>query len=409
MGAHSIRRRSVAAVVGSVAALVGTGLVGGAGPVGAAFPGVNGVLACASNRDGNFELYSFLPTGTEQGVTRLTTLPSSSEGRPRYSPDGRKIAFESTMDGPQELYIMNADGTGIRRLTFSGGNSSPAWSPGGDQIAYQTTRNGNFDVYRINVDGTGDTPLATTPAEDSLPAWSPLGDRIAFSSRSVDAAADVMLMDPDGSNVVDLASNVAGVEDSWPTWSPDGSMIAFHSRRDDAVGEEIYRANRDGTNVVRLTFNNTGDANGFDIFPAWSPDGSRIVFNSGRAGTGFGEIYVMNAVDGGNVVRITNNAAVDQRCDWQPVCTIYGSGDITGTPGNDVICGSDGPDRISGGGGSDVILGLGGSDQLVGSANGNDRIFGGAGDDQITGQGGTDVIDGGTGSDLCVAPTRNCP
>jgi Tol biopolymer transport system component len=410
---RGIVRRPLVAMVGSAAALVGSSLVWHASPVQAAFPGGNGVIACASFRDGDSEIFTFSPSGTEQGVKQLT-FNTSSESRPRYSPDGRKIAFESNMDGPSEIYIMNADGTGVRRLTFTGvpgvhGNSSPAWSPGGDQIAYQTTRNGNFDVYRIDIDGTNDTPLTNLPVEESLPAWSPLGDKIALNSRAVDPSANVHLMNPDGTGHVSLPApgNLPGVEDSWPTWSPDGSMIGYHSRRDDPGGEEIYRMNRDGSNVVRLTFNGP---NQFDIFPAWSPDGTRIVWNSQRNGaTNFGEVFTMNASNGGNVVRITNNVAVDQRCDWQPLCTLYGAGDIYGTAGNDIICGSDGPDRIFGGGGNDIILGLGGDDQLLGNVGGNDRLFGGAGNDRITGQGGADIVDGGIGVDQCIAPTRNCP
>jgi len=312
---------------------------------------------------------------------------------------------------------MNADGSNVRRLTFSGvpgvhGNSSPAWSPGGDWIAYQTTRHAgfSFDIYRINVDGTDDTRLTNNAAEESLPAWSPLGDKIAFSSRRVDFAANVHIMNPDGTGDVSLPApgNVAGVEDSWPTWSPDATMIAFHSRRDDPGGEEIYRMNANGSNVVQLTNNGT---NLFDIFPAWSPDGARIVWNSQRQGAAnFGEIFTMRASDGGDVVRITMNAAVDQRCDWQPVCTIYGSGAIVGTPGDDIICGSEGPDFIDGRGGNDRILGLGGHDSIVGG-EGDDVIFGGPGFDRIDGSPGTDRVDGGlTAGDRCVgAILQNCP
>jgi Ca2+-binding RTX toxin-like protein len=227
----------------------------------------------------------------------------------------------------------------------------------------------------------------------------------------VDAATDVHLINPDGTGSTDITNSPG--EDSWPVWSPDGTMIAFHSRLDDATGEEIYRINADGTGRVRLTNNPPPTANSaFDIFPFWSPDGTRIGWNSGRAGAadGFGEIYTMSAVDGSNVVRITNNLATDQRCDWQPLCTIYGSGTIVGTPGNDIICGSEGSDQINGNGGNDRILGMGGNDQIFGGP-GNDKIFGGAGFDSIFGQGGTDIIDGGIGSDRCSGgpTTRSCP
>ncbi len=401
-------------VIGSTVAVVASGLMWGSTGAGAGFPGTNGVIACQTSRTGNNEIFTFNANGTELGATNLTNNPAS-DSRPRYSPDGRTIVFESNRDGRTELYLMNSDGSNVRRLTFSPatghGNGAANFSPGGDQIVYQTTRNAgrSFDIYRIDVDGTNDTLLMSSTAEDSLPAWSPNGDKIAISTRQVDVAADVHLMNPDGTGLVDITNSPG--EDSWPVWSPDGTMLAFHSRLDDAAGEEIYRINADGTGRTRLT-TNTGPVQGsFDIFPFWSPDGTRIGWNSGRAGgpDGFGEIFTMNASDGSGVSRLTNNVATDQRCDWQPLCTIYGSGRIVGTPGDDIICGSEGNDQIIGNGGNDRMLGMGGIDQLIGGP-GNDKMFGGAGGDTIVGGGGTDIGDGGTGRDLCsgVTTARSC-
>ncbi len=394
-----VRGRKRLGVAMGAAAILASGVYASA-PAGAAFPGTNGKIACATNRDGNFEIYTFNPNGTELEPTRLTNN-TFNDSRPRYRSDGRMIAFESNRSGASEIWVMNADGSNPRQLTFSGGNSSPTWHPDGSQIMYQSTRGGQFEVWKINIDGTGETQLTFTAEESSLPAWSPDGTVIAFSSRHIDPSADVETMTPFGTNVVDITNN-PNVEDSWPAWSPSGDQIAFHSRRDDPAGEEIYRMNPNGTGVVRLTNNvNANPSLSFDIFPFYSPDGTRIGWNSGRDGS-FGEIYHMSAVDGSDVRRVTDNVATDQRCDWQPLCTIYGSGDITGTPGDDVICGSEGPDRISGGGGNDVIYGFGGDDQISGG-DGNDRLFGGTGNDFITGGTGTDFVSGGPGNDRMVA------
>ena len=379
------------------------GVTLGVGSAGATHPGINGKLACATNRDGNSEVYTFNPNGTELEATNLTNHPAF-DGRPKYSPDGRLIAFESNRDGTVELYIMNADGSGVRRLTFGGGTGA-TWHPDGSQLAFQRVIPGfSFEIFKINFDGSGETRLTNHPAEDSLPTWSPDGTVIAFSSRRADPATDIHLMDPFG-NVFARVTNSPG-EDSAPSWSPDGTKIAFHSRLDDASGEEIYRVNVDGTGRTRLTFNNTpqGSASVFDIFPAYSPDGNRIAWNSGRGAANFGEIYHMSSVAGdSDIVRVTSNVAIDQRCDWQPLCTIYGSGDILGTEGDDIICGSDGPDRIFGGAGNDRILGLGGDDEIAGGT-GSDTIFGGAGDDDlVAGRDVDSLTSGGPGDDRIVA------
>ncbi len=397
----STRSGKKAGLVFGALAMVASGMAVSTTPANAAFPGTNGKIACSSNRTGNFEVFLFDPDATESGVTNITNHPGS-DSRPRWRSDGRKIAFESNRAGGQNIFIADADGSNVQQLTFTNDATSPAWHPDGSQIVYQRNIPGVFfDVYKINIDGTGATALASTPVEDSLPFWNPEGTQIAYGSRRTDPAADIHLMDSFGGNISGPLG-VAGVEDSWPNWSPDGSQLVFHSRRDDPAGEEIYRMPATGGAATRLT-NNTGPVQGsFDIFPAWSPDGNRIVWNSGRANgpDGFGEIYTMNATDGSGIVRITNNAATDQRCDWQPVCTIYAvPGAVTfGTAGNDIICGTEGPDRIAGLGGDDIIYGFGGDDQLSGG-EGNDRLFGGLGNDSLVGGGGADFLSGGPGAD----------
>ncbi|MDQ4090031.1 MAG: hypothetical protein M3163_06985 [Actinomycetota bacterium] len=391
-----------AGLVFGALAMVASGMAVSTTPAGAAFPGINGKIACSSNRTGNFEVFLFDPDNTESGVINITNHPGS-DGRPRWRSDGRKIAFESNRAGGSNIFIADADGSNVQQLTFSGNASSPAWHPDGSQLVFQRSfPNLNFEIYKINVDGTGETVLASTPTEDSLPFWSPDGTQIVFSSRRLEGNTqppDIYTMDSFGNNVTNI-TNLPAIEDSWPNYSPDGTQIVFHSRRDDPAGEEIYRMPVTGGPAVRLT-NNTGPVQGsFDIFPAWSPDGNRIVWNSGRAGgpDGFGEIYTMNASDGGNIIRITNNAATDQRCDWQPLCTIYGSGNITGTEGNDIICGSEGLDRINALGGHDIVYGFGGDDQFIGG-DGHDRIFGGLGNDSFIAGPGSDFTSGGPGLD----------
>src|SRR5882724_4433863 len=179
------------------------------------------------------------------------------------------------------------------------------------------------------------TVQAATRARVTEPTGQPVSraaanGRIAFVSSEGGARSDIYTMEADGSNVQRLTNNPAS--DSSPKWSPDGMKIAFASSRDDtSVGctsgggckHEIYVMNADGTNQTRT--NNTG------FFPLewfssiddsfdWSPDGTRIVFESGHddgSGSFIGSISVMNA-DGSNVRRLTNYPGFDYSPKWSP-------------------------------------------------------------------------------------------
>lgn len=119
---------------------------------------------------------------------------------------------------------------------------------------------------------------------------------------------DIHVMNADGSGATNL-TNHGAIDDS-PAFSPDGSKIVFTSDRDGNV--EIYSMNADGSAVTRLTTNGAWDAH-----PAWSPDSSKIAFQSDRAGGGNWEIYVMDA-NGANPTRLTNVAGNDSEPAWSP-------------------------------------------------------------------------------------------
>jgi len=178
---------------------------------------------------------------------------------PAWSPDGSKIAFASDRDGAFELYVMNADGSGVTRLTHDVGfQGGPAWSPDGTRISFNcTVEPGNWDVCAIDADGAHVTRLTTDPGADAGASWSPTG-RIAFATTRYGAELyggrwppEIALMNGDGSGVTRL-----GVVGVGPVWSPDGSRIAFGDAGgacEDFCNGGISVMNADGSNVRGLT------------------------------------------------------------------------------------------------------------------------------------------------------------
>ena len=108
------------------------------------------------------------------GMRNLTPKPVGTYAAPAWSPDGRKIAFVSDRDGNSEVYVMNANGSGQRNLTRNPAfDADPAWSPDGRSIAFRSTRDGNTDIYIMNADGSGQRNLTRSPANEGRFAWAP--------------------------------------------------------------------------------------------------------------------------------------------------------------------------------------------------------------------------------------------
>ena len=289
----------------------------------AAFPGENGKIAFASNRDGNYEIYVMNADGSDQ--TRLT-FNEADDQAPSWSSDGSRIVFCSNRDGNYEIYVMNADGSGQTRLTFNEADDvDPVWSPNGKKVAFVRGRY-VVHIYVMNADGSDETMLTPDlpPSNAQCPAWSPDGSKIVFtreSNRDTSSryrSNDIWIMNADGSHPSEL-SYVRALN-FYPDYAPDGRRIAFVSA--DELGViELYVMNSDGSQPARLTsFRVRSYGLSFDWSVAWSPDGSKIAFNGGDELEGHGEdeIYVIN-VDGSGQTRLTFNRARDIDPDWQPL------------------------------------------------------------------------------------------
>ena len=258
-------------------------------------------VAFTTDRDGNSEIYTVLPSGST--AIRLTNN-LSTDTHASYSQDGRKIVFMSARDGNNEIYIMNADGSAQTRLTNNpASDSQPALSPDGQTVIFTSNRNGNFDIFRIFVDGTGGVlQLTSDPGSDTDASFSPDGSKIAFMSTRDGGNSQIYTMGSGGANQTRFANT--GLQEVHPRFSRNGQKLTFARHVLDITGFnlQIVVVNANGTNESVLT------SAGANSNPIFSADDKRIFFNSNRDGNT--ELYSM-AITGTNQVRMTHNTFTD--------------------------------------------------------------------------------------------------
>jgi Tol biopolymer transport system component len=171
-------------------------------------------------------------------------------------------------------------------------------------IAFHSNRDGNNNIYVMNADGSAQAALTLDPANDQRAEIAPDGSRVVFASTRSGGHFEIFVMNSDGSDVRQLTFSAAAVTNTWPRWSPDGAWIAFQSNANGAF--QIVAIHPDGTELHQIT--NTG----VNQFPAWSPDGTRLAVRRDV------DIYLVDASDGSNAVRLTTAAALNQMPSWSP-------------------------------------------------------------------------------------------
>lgn len=249
-------------------------------------------------------------------VRRLTSDRRASDYFPVWSPDGRRVVFVSNRDGDDELFVMSANGSGLRQLTRNRAvDTTPAWSPDGRSLVFASNRaGGEHKLYVLRVDTGSARQLTRGPrtAFDVAPSWSSDGKLIAFASnRAAYANSDIWLVRPDGTALRRLTrtpgSESRPGDEGTPAFSPDGRRIAFSTNRDRQ--QEIYVMDADGTDARRLTRAPGRD----DILPRWSPDGRSLAFTGTPFPQGRPSVYIAPA-SGGAVRRVTAGGDAS----WRP-------------------------------------------------------------------------------------------
>lgn len=266
------------------------------------------IVFYAEQESGGTDVFTMHADGSNQ--VQLTEDAASTG--PSWSPDKKKVLFgkggPGTFDG--DLYVMNSDGTGVRRLTRTAHASEGGggWSPNMrrivfSQVARRTDGTVGADIFKMRPDGTQIKKLTSHPAVDHQPRWSPNGRFILFTSFRR-GTADLYRMRPDGTRVRRVTSG-SGDEHSGD-WSSDGRSIVFVKRDRDMTESVVVLS--DGGSARRTLHRSEAIYNS----PRWSPDGSRILFVAG----GTYQIYSMSSEDGSDLLQLTDASREHMSADW---------------------------------------------------------------------------------------------
>ena len=302
----------------------------------ASFSGDNGLIAFERLDRAPGSAERIFTMTAERGLQGVTAV-SASGSNPDWSPEGTSIVFERRpLDDPSgygsELYTVNADGAGLRRLIEClddcVGDSQPAYSPDGRRIAFVRAFGPLVDgripsrrsVLEMSSDGSRVREILSfdvlrdrrIPCD---PQWSPDGRRLALTLLT-DASVfgvdiGVFTVSLDGSSLRRLVPFTSFD----PDWSPDGKRIAFTVSRGGSSpdGVEVYTARPDGTRLRRLTWSGRSRVS---AEPVWSPDGTRLAFvRLGRGQRGRSDLYLVRA-DGSGLTRLTRTPFFEDNPDW---------------------------------------------------------------------------------------------
>jgi TolB protein len=312
--------------VAAIALLCVTATTAGAQPtpVSPFPPDLSGTIAFQSdargpgNTQGRVKIYTLdVATGR---VSALNLAGAWDDEQPRWSPDGERIAFRSNRGGSHNLYVMNADGTNVRRLTNHPGNDfDPTWLPDGQSLVFSSDRDrgtNRLDLYRLWLaDGSIERLTNFFEGFAFMPTVSPDGTWLAFVATTfpvVDGWVNQV-------HVMELATKQVWPFDTtawgcWPNWSPDGQSISHVS----LVGEPsvIQTINSFGEAPEPIP----GEPGRWHYYPDWSPDNRWLAVSTSpehHEGENW-DLAILDPTRAMPARRLTTGAGNDRLPDWKP-------------------------------------------------------------------------------------------
>ncbi|MBO9345924.1 MAG: PD40 domain-containing protein [Chloroflexi bacterium] len=261
----------------------------------AGLPEIGGRIAFATDAGGTYQIA--VMDLTNGSVRVLTNSPPPGDAEPFWSPDGKKLIFNTGRNKGTnfELFEMEADGTRPRVVIGSSGygNYSPAYSPDGRKVLFHTNRDGNMEVYVADADGRNQINLTNHPANDVTASWSPDGSKVVFSSDR-NGMFQIFVMNADGSDVR-LLFDHPDHSDLRPRYSPDGRRIVFGTQQRYETDYHLALIDADGGNYELLT-------SGVGQFSqaAWI-DNNSLVLSARRGEDDRWQLYILKREPNGGI------------------------------------------------------------------------------------------------------------
>jgi TolB protein len=274
-----------------------------------AFLGVRGVssteIAFVSDRTGSKEIYVMQADG---GGVRRATANRSINNFPNWAPDGQALAYTSYRQGNRPLVFLSSRGARRPgRLLPSDGRSQyrAVFDPLGKSLAIVIANGAASEIYAVGDDGRGLRRLTNSSSIEVSPSWAPDGERLAFVSDRT-GAPQIYVMNADGGGVRRLTYD--GAYNTSPAWSPDGLWIAYETRIDGQF--DIWLIDPEGkVNVPLVPHERSDEA------PSWAPNSRHVVFSSTRRGRA--DLYMIDR-DGSNLRRLTSDGGNNTAPAWGP-------------------------------------------------------------------------------------------